>query len=105
MWTNLIGLAMIGMIFFILIFAIRTLFTPQFWDLSLWINPLDGSALTQVGVSDLLYCIAQESAIAQHNMPLLCDLCGISYPPKPDITRPGPSNVPINDATLKREKK
>lgn len=73
-------------------------FYPNFWDLVPWQSLLEIHRLTEPGVSDLLYCIGQESALAHQNMPILCALCGVAFPPVQDITQPGLASVPTNAA-------
>jgi hypothetical protein len=55
--------------------------------------------MTESEASDLLYAIGQESLIAFKKMPVLCALCGVSYPPQLDTTKSGSSSVPLNAAT------
>ena len=99
----LIGLVMICMISYVLFLAVRTIFDREFWRPTPWLSPVDGSAVTEASVSDLLYCIAQESAYAQQHMPLLCDLCNVSFPPQSDFpgfpSRPGLCSAPLSVAS------
>ena len=78
---------------------IQRYFYPNFWDLVPWHSLLEVHHLTEPGVSDLLYCVGQESALAHQNMPILCALCGVSFPPIQDLTKPGFASVPTNAAT------
>ena len=86
---------------------------PSFWNFAPWHGLLEVQHLTEANVSDLLYCIGQESSLAHQNMSDLCALCGIAYPPAQDPTNsapattgcespittpPGQASVPINAA-------
>ena len=77
---------------------IQRYFDPNFWDMVPWQSLLEIHHLSEPGVSDLLYCIGQESALAQQNMPILCALCGVAFPPVQDLTQPGLASVPTNAA-------
>lgn len=73
-------------------------FYPNFWDLVDWQGLQEIEQLTEPGVSHLLYCIGQESDLAHQNMPVLCALCGVAFPPLQDLTKPGFASVPTNAA-------
>ena len=98
MVSILTGLAMICVIVYGLWLALRIVFDDAFWRPSPWLSPVDGTQVTEQSVSDLLYCIAQESAYAQHHMALLCSIGGVPFPPQPDTTRSGHCSVPPNVA-------
>ena len=68
-------------------------------QLSPWTSQMVVSSMTEAEASDLLYAIGQESLIAFKKMPVLCALCGVSYPPQLDASKSGSSSVPLNAAT------
>lgn len=75
------------------------LFGDQFWQLAPWSEQIEIQNMTQSEASNLLYVIGQESGTAFNNMPVLCALCGVTFPPQFDKTKPGPRSVPSNAAT------
>ena len=77
----------------------RTALTFMSKQLSPWPTQKAADYITESEASDLLYAIGQESLIAFKKMPVLCALCGVSYPPQLDATKPGYSSVPLNAAT------
>lgn len=77
----------------------QRLFGDQFWQLTPWSVQIEIQNMTQSEASDLLYVIGQESGTAFNNMPVLCALCGVTFPPQFDRTKPGPRSVPSNAAT------
>jgi hypothetical protein len=77
----------------------RQLFGEQFWQLTPWSVQIKIQNMTQAEASNLLYVIGQESSTAFNHMPVLCALCGVTFPPQPDRYQPGPRSVPSNVAT------
>lgn len=77
----------------------RRLFGAQFWQLTPWSVQIEIHNMTQSEASNLLYVIGQESCTAFTNMPVLCALCGVTFPPQQNRSKPGPRSVPSNVAT------
>lgn len=96
-WLSIAPLALSTLAFVVFVWLSRQFIAPHFWDDVPWSSLVDIHNLTHANVSDLLYRVGQESDVAQQQMPILCALCGIAFPPVLDST--GLASVPSNAAT------